>query len=31
MQTTVPMQQVELLDNEMIIISGCVNLNQKIA
>ena len=30
LQTTVPIQQVDLLDNVMIIISGCVNLNQKI-
>ena len=30
LQTTVPIQQVDLLDNVMIIISACVNLNQKI-
>ena len=30
LQTTVPIQQVDLLDNVMIIIFGCVNLNQKI-
>ena len=29
LQTTVPIQQVELLDNVMIIISGCDNLNKK--
>ena len=30
LQTTVPIQQVDLLDNVMIIISGYLNLNQKI-
>ena len=27
LETTLPIQQVDLLDNVMIIISGCVNLN----
>ena len=31
LQSTVPTQQVDLLDNVMTIVSGCVNLNQKIA
>ena len=30
LETTVPIQQVDLLDNVMIIISGYLNLNQKI-
>ena len=30
LQTTVPIQQVELFDNVMVIISGCANLNQTI-